>query len=108
MRKVVDRLQHINTIVTNEVIASKDRTRVKAVIYHLLSSDEFSELDKPVDDELPYVALMTEKAVDRMLPFLQTDRNRKHFADKPVDVVPFNGRDELLQVYTISARLLSI
>lgn len=101
-RKSVDRLQHINAIITKGMIKSKDRELMEMVLRNLLKSDDFVKLDRPLSDEKPYVALISETASDRMMPLLETSSYRRHYADKPIVVLQFSGRDALLQVRQLS------
>jgi hypothetical protein len=100
LRRTIDRLQHVNAIVTDDIVATKEPELVKMAIYDLLSSDDYTELDGPMDDE-SYVALVTNDPLGRMLPVLQSRRYRLYYANVPVEFTKFPGRDKLTKVRSL-------
>lgn len=91
-RKCVDRLGHINSrnLIPGHLISKKRKVEVTAIVCEMLDDDEkvYGRLDKPVDNDWRYVALVSETAADR----LSTSGHR------PRRLFPMPGRIRLLEV----------
>lgn len=91
-RKCVDRLGHINSrnLIPGHLISKKRKVEVTSIVCEMLDDDEkvYGRLDKPVDNDWRYVAMISESAADRL----------SASGHRPRRLFPMPGRIRLLEV----------